>query len=237
MKDKLSNCLGIFLVAVFGLFLAGYTYFKDVAPSFELSNTKTLHLLPANECVSIKSDELIFKGCEGLTNTELAINKLPTEGRKKDCIKSEFTIKQPDNSSSLPYFTGISIKSTDNSGFNEIRVGINNLGQIKSQFYLDNKLVVERKKEVDLPKEMEAIFEITSARHFSYFGRGCISFRVQNSQFSSIRDGYLKINYKEIGEFTGEKTVGLFLEATEENTSLQTTITDFIIRKDWASQD
>lgn len=237
MKNRLSNCLMIFLVFVVVFFLTGYMHFRDVAPSFELSNTKTHHLLPTNECVTIQSNELIFKGCEGLTNTELAINQLPTEGRKKDCIKSGFTINRPNNSSNQSYFTGISIKSTDKTGFNEIRVGIDAVGQMKAQFYLDKELVEEQKHAVDLPKEMEVIFEITSAKHYSYFGRGFILFSVRNSQFSSIKDGYLKINYKEIGKFTGEKTVGLFLETTEENASLQTTITDFIIRKDWASQD
>ena len=123
----------------------------------------------------------------------------------------------------------------DRTGFNEVRVGIDAVGQMKAQFYLDKALVEEQKHAVDLSNEMEAIFEITSARHFSYFGPGFILFKVQNSTFSSI--GYLKINYKEIGEFTGEKSVGLFLETSEENTDLETRITDFIIRKDWASQD
>lgn len=233
----MSNCLIIVLIFVSGFLLTGYIYFKDVAPSFEMANTETIHLLPVNECVEIKSNKLILKGCEGLTTTELAMHKLPTEGRKKDCIKSEFVIKRPDNSSGLPYFTGLSVKSTDKTGFNEVRIGIDELGQIKVQFYLDKELVLERKKVVELPKEMEVIMEMTSAHHYSYFGPNTILFNLKNNSFSSIKDGYIKVNYEEIGAFTGKKTVGLFLETVEANPNLQTTITDFIIRKDWASQD
>jgi len=237
MKSSTPNCLIILLIFVFVFFLAGYIHFKDVAPSFELSNAKTIHFLPANDCVVIQPNELLLKGCNDLAFTEIVMRKLPTEGRKKDCIKSEFVLTRPDNPSNAPYFTGIYIKSTDRTGFNEVRIGIDEAEQIKIQFYLDGELIEERKKVAELPKELNGILEITSAKHFSYFGRGFISFSIRKSWFSSIKNGYVKVNYKNIGPFTGEKTVGLFLETTEENTDVETRITDFIIRKDWASQD
>lgn len=237
MRSRVPNCLIILLIFVFVFFLAGYIHFKDVTPSFELSNPKTLHLLPTNNCIAIQPNELILKGCKGLVSTEIAMRKLPTEGRKKDCIKSEFVITRPDNPSNAPYFTGIYIKSTDKAGFNEVRIGIDELKQVKIQFYLDEELVEERKKVVELPEEMSAILEMTSARHYSYFGPNSILFSIKKSNFSGISNGFGKIKYASIGAFTGEKTIGLFLETLEENAEVETRITDFIIRKDWASQD
>jgi len=234
---KNSSPLPILLLGLIVFFGSFYLHFKDVSPSFELPKKETLHLLKGNECATIQPNKIFLNACTQLAYAEIAFESLSTEGLKKGCVKSKFVLNRPQKIANQSYFTGIYIKSSDQLGFNKVMFGIDELGNLEVQLYLNEELVHKQVKEGQLGQVLDIIVEMTSAKHYSYFGRHSFLFGIGEEDLLFGFDESLKFDYREFGAFTGDKMIGFFLKNGKDQNELTTTINDLIIYKDWASQD